>query len=349
MKIISTDLKTVKKLTKYISPENIEKIRYKKYNVSKIKETPVLCDEFFRTNELFNRRTDITESFHPYSVDDLPIYDRTSLKACHFRQLSGSNAAYIESDLPYFVDILGEKKRIYIESYGTKSDKYPYEADVEFDINPFMLHNKKDYENHSIDEVVNLTYYAQKLSMQNINELRIIGLKMLNNGFPLEGVINIMKDAHLKGTSGEAEVPALFMRFLSKFPNLRRYMITYSKNKSEVFDRNGATAFPKLVDMCGGDTKEAYKILWACRVEQPNESYLTSPDFVDLAKDLYRTDKSWTEEKSDLLNYIKELPQKNDALIRRTRKLIIRGMSIKSIKVLLLPSKLRAKNRLQNV
>jgi hypothetical protein len=349
MKIISTDIKAIRRLTKYISPANIEKARYKNFNAPKITETPVLCDEFFRTEELFNRKTDILESFHPYSVDDLPIYDRTSIKAIDLRKLEGSFSSYVESDLPYYVDIIGEKKRIYVENFGTKNSKYPYEADADAFINFFSNTDEKLFKGHSIDEIVNITYYAQTLSPQNSQELRDIGLKMLNDGFPLEGVISIMKDARLKGTVGETALPAEFMRFLSKFPNLRRYMITYSKNKGEVFDRTGAMAFPKLVDMCGGDTKEAYKIIWACRLEQPNESYLTSPDFLKLARDLYRTDKTWTEEKSDLLNHIKELPQNNEALIRRARKYVTLGSSIRTIKVILTPPKLRRKNNLQNV
>lgn len=323
MKILSTNLKSVRQLTKYISPEEIEKIRYKKFNAPKIKAPNLLCDEFFRAGEVFDRKNDIIRPYQTYSPDDLRIYDRTSLYAIDRRRFEGSNAAYIESDLPYYVDIMGEKKRIYVEHYGTKSPKYPFEKDVDLSIHPFWQHNKNLYKDRSIDEIVNISYYADKLSADNSHEVKHIALSMMNKGFPLESVINIMKEAKLKVTDGDLPIQTDFMQFLSEYPNLRRYMITYSDNRSEVFDSNGAKIFTKLLDMCSGDTKEAYKILWDCRLEQKDGSFMTDLDFVRLAESLYRRGHDWNEEKSEVINCIKAKPaEKYPALIRRTHKYI---------------------------
>lgn len=309
MKVFTPNIKLVNKLTKYISPKSIEKARFEKFNTPIINDGNLLCDKFFRTSELFDKKNDIVQSFQPYSIDELPVYDRTSVQALDLKHLEGTHASYIETNLPYFIDIIGENKRIYLEEYGIKHPDYPNkETEIQPILHPFLcFFSEKLTKNVSIDEYVNITYHAQKKSPFASYELVKASLGLLQDGIPLEGVINLMNKANLKVVSGDAvaATPIGLMRFLSEYPKLRQYVITHTKRNSEVFDSKGSVAFPELIDMCKGDIEKAYDILKDCRVEQWNKSSLTNLDLVGLAKTLYKIDNCWNKEKAKILFYIK--------------------------------------------
>ncbi len=342
MKIYKTNIKLAEELTKYISPKHIEQARFERYNMPKINDGNLLCDEFFRTTELFNRKADEIKSFQPYGIDDLPIYDRMSTRALDLQQIEGSNSAYIESDLPYYIDIIGENKRIYLENYGTKSNKYPYEADIDTE---YIYRNKSLYKNHSVDEVANIRYFAKRYSASDGYDLEAEALSLLNDGFPLESVIRIMKEGTLKSSDGDLIGSRGLMRFVSRYPGLKRYMVTYSNNKNEVFDYFGAKVFPDIVDMCNNNKKEAYKIIWDCRLEQTNGSFLTNLDFIEFAKTLYETDCSWTQTKSDIINFIKnQHPNNHKKLMKRVNKCLNNNVPLNDIIEIITPVRLKRRN-----
>lgn len=301
MKIFTPNIKLVNELTRYIRPAEIEHARYKKFNAPIINDGNLLCDEFFRTGELFDKKSDIPQSFYPYSIEDIRAIDRTSLNACDVRRLSGSNAYYIESDLPYYVDIIGENKRVYLEKYGTKSSKYPMETD--YDINDVWL-NRDLYKGHSVDEIINIKYHATKLSQNDSQGLILESLKLLKAGYPLESVINIMKKSTVKDSFGDAYASRGLMQFIVEFPDLKRYMITYANNKSEVFDVFGAKMFPQLLELCNGDKKLAYRILWDCRKEMPDGSFMTDVDLLTIGQNLYKLDNTWNEKKAKIVQIV---------------------------------------------
>ena len=331
MKIFTPDIKLADKLTKYISPASIERARFQKFNAPIINDGNLLCDKFFRTSELFDRKNDEIKSFCSYGIDDLPIYDRTSVRALDMSILEGSNASYIETDLPYYVDIIGENKRIYLESYGCKNPKYPCEIDA-----------GGKYEGFSIDDVVNIKYYANKVATDNTSAIEDEALHMIKDGFPLESVINLIKESALHSKSGASRGSRELMRFLLQFPKLRHYMITESKYGVEVLDVRGAKEFSNLVDMCNNNTEEAYQIINDSRIQQENKSRLTSLQFLDFAKFLYKTDNTWTNTKSDIINFIKEKHfSRHTRLMNQTKKLLEKGVSVNDIVYELTPVRYR--------
>ena len=331
MKIFTPDIKLTDKLTKYISPASIEKARFQKYNAPKINDGNLLCDKFFRTSELFDRDVDEIKDFCPYGVDDLPVYDRASVRALDLSRFVGSNKSLIETNLPYYVDIIGENKRIYLESYGCKNPKYPAKIDA-----------SGKYEGFCLDDIVNIKYHAKKVAPKNSIEIEEEGLQMIKNGFPLESVINVIKEAALQSKYGVIKGSRGLMQFLLQFPKLRHYMITESKFGTEVFDVPGAKRFPELVDMCKNNTEEAYEIIKACRIRQDNRSQLTDIPFLDFAKTLYKIDNTWTKTKSDIINFIKDKhPSRYTSLMKRTKRLLEKGVPIENIEYELTPIRCR--------
>ena len=320
MKVNFPDLKIVRNLTKYISPAEIEHLRYKKYNAPIINDGNLLCDEFFRTEEVFNRKSDEIKSFQPYSIDDLPVYDRTTIKAFDKRRLLG-DVSYVETDLPYYVDIIGENKRIYLESYGVKNPKYPGEVSAD-----------GKYKGFRLDDVVNIKYYARKLSPNNIIGIEEEALQMIKDGFPLESVINIMEESALKSKYGTTRGARGLMPFLLQFPKLRHLVVSKSKFGIEVFDYKAAKAFPELVDMCNGDTEIACKIVQSCKIKQDNESLIINTDMLDLAKKLYEADNSWSQSQQEIMSFIKrKYPLRHIILMTHANTCLEKGMPVSSI------------------
>ena len=307
MKNYIPDIKLVRELTKYISPKEIEKARFKRYNMPKFNDGNLLCDEFFRTEELFDKKIDRASAFNPYSVDDIPAIKNSVVNSGNFHRVSNLNASYPESNLPYYVDIIGENKRIYIEQYGIKDPRHPYEADF-IGSNDWL--NQNLYTNRTIDEIVNIKYLARKLAEGDSYGLELEALSLLKNGYPLDAVLNIMKKAALKQPDGKLLGCRGMMRFITQYPDLRRYMVTYANDKSEVFDSFGAKMFPELLELCNNDKKLAYKILWDCRAEMHDGWFLTHPELLTIGKYLFKIDNSWNDKKAKLVQLISEKSDK---------------------------------------
>ena len=338
MKIFTPNVKLVEELTKYIRPQEIEKARFKNFNTPTINDGNLLCDEFFRTEELFNKKNDVMSSFHPYSIDDIPVIDRASTLARDIRTLANDNGTYIESDLPYYVDIIGENKRLYFENYGTKSVNSKRQDLINED--EFGYINRRLYTNRTIDEVVNIRYHAKQIADNDFYGLEVEALSLMKEGYPLEGVINIMKAATLKSADGKLKCVRGFMRFIAEYPDLRNYMITFARNKSEVFDAQGAKMFTDILEACDGDKKLAYRILWDCRVEMQDGSFLTNPDLLTFGIELFNKDKTWTSQKAQLIQAVSE---KNNKLYKRyinqVRRELENGLSVQEITNKLFPQK----------
>ena len=290
MRVFIPNIRTVKELTRYISPLEIERARFKKFNSPIINDGNIVCDEFFRVEELFDRKRDILTPLTTYSIDDVPVIDHTSLLARDIQILEGTNSSYIETDLPYYVDIIGENKRIYLEGYGVKGSKSKIDT--------------KSYKNCSVDELANIRYYAYKYSPSNPFSAELEGVKLLKDGYPLEGVINIIKESSTEGINGSLLCPRPLMRFIAKFPKLKRYMFTYDNKKREILDVAAAGMFHELVETCKGDEKLAYQILWDCRVEKSNGSFRTYPDLLLLGQNLYKNGDYWSPEKAKIVHYV---------------------------------------------
>ncbi len=313
MKIISVNPQTIDKLTKYITPSSIEKARHQKFNAPKIKDTNLRCDKFFRTEELFDKKTDVVTPQNKYSIDDIPVYDSTSTDAIDKRFLGGTNNSYISSEVPFYVDIIGEKERVYIENYRNKNTRYPFENNI-----------NSIYKGFSIDEVVNIKHFAHMVSPNNSYVVEEEAFKLLKEGFPLSTVVKLIQESALHMSNGKTKEAKGLMTFLAEFPDLRRYMITYTNSRSEAFDASGAKIFRELLDMCNGNKKLANKILWECRIEKEDGHFVTDNFLFNIAKYLYKSDDKWTQNKEAVIrDIIKRKPHSFKYALNK----IVRGKS----------------------
>ena len=70
---ISVDLGDIRRLTKYISPSDIEKTRLKNFKPEVIDDGNLLCDRFFKQEELFDHEIDkVGYEYRLYDIEDLP-------------------------------------------------------------------------------------------------------------------------------------------------------------------------------------------------------------------------------------------------------------------------------------
>lgn len=311
MKIFTphANLKVVEELTRYISPASIEKARFQKFNAPIVDDGNLVCDKFFRMDELFNKREDIVQSFHPYSIDDVPLVNRTGLMPSNIHRLSDCKAAHVENNLPYYVDIIGENKRMYLEDFGVKNPKYPT-SETDAGVR---------YPGLSVDEVINIKYHAKAISPVDSLGIEKEAYALLKKGFPLEGVVNLIKKSAMKDADGNPKGAVGLLTFLAEFPDLKNHMVLYSKTQGEVFDRIGAKRFRKLYEMCDGDKKLACNILWDCRCERQDGSFLSDENLLDIGTMLYKTDNTWTSVKSDIIQCIKN---KNSKEYNKYRKIV---------------------------
>ena len=285
-------VKITDKLTRYITPKYIEKVRYQRYNAPLIKEANQLCDRFFRTEELFDKKADIPEYFQKYSVDELPLYDRTSPESLLRQKFESANISFVDNDLPNYVDIIGENNRVYLEGYNL-TNRYPFNSDA-----------TSRYKGFSIDEVVNVKHFAHTVSPNNSFVVEEEAFKLLKDGFPLSTVVKLIQESALHMSNGKTKEAKGLMTFLAEFPDLRRYMITYTNSRSEAFDAYGAKIFRELLDMCNGDKKLANRILWECRIEKQDGHFVTDHFLFNIAKYLYKSDDKWTQNKEAVIRDI---------------------------------------------
>lgn len=307
MRIFTPNIKLVKELNRYISLSDIEKARFKKFNSPKIDDGNVLCDEFFRTEELFSRKTDWIRSIQSYGIDDLPVYTRSRIVSNDIQRVSASKAANVETDLPYYVDILGENKRIYVEKYGTKNPKHPH---VEMYDTSNIWNNKNLYENRTVDEVVNIRYFADNFSAANNRALEYEALALLKKDYPLEYVIYLMKQSVLKSPNGHNQASTGLLKFLADYPDMRRYVVTHNDFKEEVFDSCAAKAFPKLLDICNDDLKTVNQILWDCKIPKFENAYLVEQNLLETGISLYKIDNVWNKQKSEIIEELSKNQRK---------------------------------------
>lgn len=315
MRIFTPNIKAVEELTKYISPASIERARFKKFNEPVINDGNLLCDEFFRTGEQFSRKTDEIKSLQSYGIDDLPVYTRSNILSNDIQRLSNPKSANVENDLPYYVDIVGEKnKRVYVEKYGTKNPKHPH---VEMYDAESVWGDKSLYENRTVDEVVNIRYYASRLEACDSRGIEHEALRLLKKGYPLEFVIYTMKQSVLKSPYGHNQASTGLMKFLADYPDMRRYVVTHNDFKEEIFDSGAAKAFPKLLDIFDNDLRQVNQILWDCRVPKFANAYFVEPNLIETGISLYKIDNVWNEQKAQI---IEELTKKPRKLLEEYRK-----------------------------
>lgn len=326
MKILNVKSKVIKELTRYIRPKEIEAARFKQYCQPIIDDGNIVCDEFFRTKELYNPAKDFAPVAN-YSIDDIPVTNRVNVLTQDALRLKGINPAKVEWGLPYYVDIIGRNERIYLESYGLKDPKHPQKMMADGIYSKFVL-----------DDVVNIKYYAQELSLNDKNGFTKEALALLKDGFPLTSVLKLMEKSALKSSDGISRTSKGLLTFLAEFPKFRPYVITHDFLKNEVFDSEGAKMFPKILEMCNNDHEEAFRIINDCRRTMYDESRLTDTKYLELGQKLYKIDNTWSTQKAEIVKMcILKYRQKN--IINKVKLMIWEEKPIDRIHSFVLSSK----------
>ena len=292
MKITIPSPKLIRELTKYISVSDMKSMNRKLYSSPKIKDAPAGADEFLRASELFDRRSDVASGWYRrYDYEDVDLYEEMCQAAIDKNKFKSVVSKYIETDLPYYVDIIGTNKRYYFEHFGCKNPKYQSKSYYKDGI--------------TIDDYVNILYHAHVdcgYDTENVS----MSLDLLKQGTPIETVIHYLKESKLKASNGSTISAPGLMEFVMNHPNIKRYMITYNNSKTEVFDNVGAKIFDRLCEMTNGDEKEAYKLLWDCRIESNDGSYHSDFELFQMLEFMYSKLKHIPPAASEILFLIKD-------------------------------------------
>jgi len=155
-------------------------------------------------------------------------------------------------------------------------------------------------------EILSLLNKYASVAQGDVSEMVGLGKKLLQDGMPVETVINYFGKAKLRANDGTTKAAPGFMQFIIDHPNSRKYMVTYNHNRDEVFDEYGAKVFNDLCEMTKGDEKAANKLLWHCRVECEDDSFATDPDLFKLLKSSYEKTGKIDPRICELLEILKE-------------------------------------------
>ena len=297
---------TIRKLTEYISPKEIEKIRYERYNTHKINNGNLVCDKFFRMNEGFNRNSDsVNAGYRSYGTDDLPIYYNGEIER-DITQYSTRIGNYtLETELPPHVTLLKNGHKIYTEKFQFLPDTNPLKIKI----------NKAMDEGCSLEEAINILDSAQ-IDISHKNELFSEGIRLLKEKYPLATVLKYMEDAKLKDRKGNRTYIPGTIGFITKYPHLRELIIHKNIFKNEVVDVAGMNAFPKIIEKCNSE-EDAIKIAKACQHKTLfKEDTVTNRNLVDLALHIYSRNKTWTQTDTALLNEIGNSTKKLEKAFR---------------------------------
>ena len=322
---IDVDLKTVRKLTRYISPKEIEKARYEKFNTPKINDGNLLCDKFFKKEELFNKMSDeIDYGYRSYGIDDLPVY-YNGIREHDITHYSTQQCQYtLERRLPEYVTLLRNGKKIYTEKFEYLRDTNPIKMQI----------NEALGKGCSLQNAINILDAAY-IDINFKNDLFKGGLKLLREKYPLETVLHYIELSKLKDAKGNKSYVTGTFDFISQYPHLRDLIIHKDAYNCETLDEIGLKYIPKLLDKCKSE-EDAVKIAKACQnTKQFNKEIVTDRAHLNLALHIYSKNQKWTKTDTALLHEIGNSTKK----LEKTYNLLAEGYKPKDI-VYILRSKI---------
>ncbi len=294
MPFIELNLSKGGKYIKQLSKGEYRQFR-KKLKIDE-RDGSLTCDKFFRQDELFAKNTDkINDGYKTYGIDDIPVKDYSDMVARDINHYETSQCTpYVERGLPPSITLKKTNKKIYLD--GINYDSFDFRRYSEM------------MEKHglTLEDIANVVHNSFIDGFHSIS-LREDGLRFLKDGYPLEGVLNIMDISKLNTSSGTQTYASGMMDFMARFPNSRKYVVTLNTLKDETFDKEGAELFANLYDICG-DEKLSGKILWDCREIDMNGLVKTNERLGKYAREILKNTGKWTE--SDRMFFDKVLEKK---------------------------------------
>ena len=307
---------------KYI--KRLSRVEFKNFNKKlKIDERDgsLNCDKFFRQDELFQKHTDVMdEGYRTYSINDIPAKDYNNpaqRDITHYETVQGGS--YFEHGLPPYITIQKTKQKVYLDNINYDSPSFQrYQTMMEKD-------------GLTLDDIGNVVHNSFLDGFFSI-PLREDAFRFLHDGYPVEGVLNIMNMSHLKTSAGTKYYATGMMDFMTRFPQSRKHVVTWNTAKDEVFDKDGANLFTRLFDICG-DEKLSGKILWDCREIDQNGLVKTNLRLGDIAEQILKGTGEWTESDRMFLDKIVERKKSREEYNKYEKSLVMfrTGINTKDI------------------
>ena len=287
---MSIKLPAIRELTRYVSPKETEIIRYKKHNMPKSEFDGI--DEFFRQDELFVRGKDkVTKGYKTYSTDDVELHYAFQMDK-DIVHLNTQKRSYIDTNSPY-VKMIKDGKCISTEALSGSHKNLSIDQIIDKELEKGVSEN----------EIYNILYSSRINGIVRADFAKE-AFKILDKGYPLEAVINLMDKATLKFKNGTYQYSKGMLEFLEKFPHLKQAMITKDFMGNEAFDKSGAKLFSQIYDMAP-DEKTALKILRDCKTTEDDGSRHTHSSLVNLASEIIKKEGKYTDDASELIKSIK--------------------------------------------
>ena len=267
----------------------------------------------FRDHELFKEFNEFDEFIPTYSLDDLPL--ASSLHPKQQQYTYEITRDTIDTDIS-FAKILGTTKKIFFESVLGNPGYHNYNISKYVD------------EGFKFQDVANIYHKAK--SVGNINNAYVEdALDLISQRYPLETVLSYMDEAVLKGGTNYEKG---LLDFVAKNPGKKHLVVCKNCYKFEKFDKVGAKHFHILENLCKSE-KEIDEILKACRCFDTNGTVDSSIELLDLAIDILKKEKKWTNNCTEILQSLKQNYKKDKSKeypditrINRVRALINSGI-----------------------
>ena len=306
---------TIRELTRYIRPQELNEFR-KPVRINRLSDKE-LCDTFYREDELYDPEMDDVTAYHQYSVDDIPYCDPNNILLRDLNNIIMQGDFQLESELPEHATILKTGKKVYIESIPAE-----------------ISDGKKIYDyiedGYDKNNVLNIVYASR-------NDFGIqwsfaeAGIKLLDQGYPLELILKYMDDATIHSSKGLTQKDENLLRFLAEFPEARNSVVNYDLDKNEVFDYRAAQKYHVFYEICN-NPKDIPIIINKCRLRNNNREYLSNYALLNIAICiLEKQHGEWSDDASKLLEKLIIGETKTSPIINRIYKMLEAGLSVEQV------------------
>ena len=311
---MSIKLPSVRELTRYVSPREIQKVRYEKFNMSKTDFDGF--DKFFREDELFVKGHDkVTSSYRTYDVDDLPV-SYSSIRDLDIVHYSSKQKGFVEGKTSPYIKMLKDDFIISEEDLINCKPAFGVQK----------LIDEKTEEGYTNTEIYNVLYSSVINGVIRTNLARP-AFNMINEGYPLKAVVDTMEKAKLKRRNGTLKYTEGVFEFVKKFPHLKQVMVLVYRGE-EFFDKEGAKAFEKIYDNVS-DEKTAIQVIRDCR-KSPKENLDCSDEkLLRVAYKIVRNQHDYKSEDAMLMGLLRR--KNNSSAVYNVSKCLDEGMTSKEI------------------
>lgn len=255
--------------------------------------------DIYRNYELFDEETDIeNEQYSKYDEDE--ISPERSYALASINGAIQPVHTSIDTDYP-MITLLKNGKKISIEQFLNGLGQIYNETIQEMFLN-----------NEDLNTIGNL-FYAAFLNKSDyskyLNEsLLKDGYEMLKENYPLDFVVNAMKNA----TKNDNRLGEIYMqgslKYLAKFPEYQdTYITKYPNSNVKFFDQHAAELLKKLNDICNDeDTIKVIINATKIRTVKANGTQVVDKRLADIAiKMIQKNNGQWTDTETKILKSLK--------------------------------------------